>query len=50
MIRWIFVTNLPAIVIFQRAAGHATEVIDGKDNRTENRLIACVKRTVDEDV
>jgi hypothetical protein len=43
-------TNFAGIVIFQGAAGHEAEVIDGKDNSTEDRLVAGVKRTVDENV
>ena len=43
-------TNFTGIVIFQRSAGHEAEIIAGKDNCTEDRLVAGVKRAVDENV
>ena len=42
--------NFAGIVIFQSAAGHEAEIIDGKGNSIEYRLVAGVKRTVYENV
>ena len=42
--------NFAGIVIFQSAAGHEAEIIDGKGDSIEYRLVARVKRTVYENM
>jgi hypothetical protein len=38
------------VILFECAARDKTQIVDSEDNRIEDRTVACVKGTVDENV